>query len=82
MDRLSILDDGESSLSWRNELIYWCVHRQVGGMQGRPNKDEDTWYVHCELPSLCCAPSNVFFTSLPLKLFLLDWRHPSPARER
>jgi len=29
---------------WRNDLIRWCVHRQVGGMQGRPNKIEDTCY--------------------------------------
>ena len=30
--------------NWYNELIHWCVHRQVRGMQGRPNKDEDTCY--------------------------------------
>jgi geranylgeranyl transferase type-1 subunit beta len=30
--------------NWRKELIQWCVHRQAGGMQGRPNKDEDTCY--------------------------------------
>ena len=29
---------------WRKELIHWCVQRQVGGMQGRPNKAEDTCY--------------------------------------
>ncbi len=29
---------------WRKELIQWCVHRQAGGMQGRPNKAEDTCY--------------------------------------
>ena len=29
---------------WRHELIHWCVSRQVGGMQGRPNKAEDTCY--------------------------------------
>ena len=29
---------------WRGELIRWCVCRQVGGMQGRPNKAEDTCY--------------------------------------
>eukprot|EP00547_Thalassionema_nitzschioides_P011619 CAMPEP_0194258354 /NCGR_PEP_ID=MMETSP0158-20130606/41135_1 /TAXON_ID=33649 /ORGANISM="Thalassionema nitzschioides, Strain L26-B" /LENGTH=240 /DNA_ID=CAMNT_0038997747 /DNA_START=311 /DNA_END=1033 /DNA_ORIENTATION=+ len=28
----------------RQRLIHWCAHRQVGGMQGRPNKDEDTCY--------------------------------------
>jgi len=27
-----------------NELVHWCIHRQLGGYQGRPNKDEDTCY--------------------------------------
>jgi len=26
------------------DLVAWCVGRQVGGFQGRPNKDEDTCY--------------------------------------
>ena len=30
--------------SWGNELIQWCVLRQVKGMQGRPNKRQDTCY--------------------------------------
>ena len=29
---------------WRDELIHWCVSRQMLGMQGRPNKLEDTCY--------------------------------------
>jgi geranylgeranyl transferase type-1 subunit beta len=36
---------------WKNDLTYWCVQRQQpndgntgGGMQGRPNKLEDTCY--------------------------------------
>lgn len=29
---------------WKEELIHWCVSRQVRGMQGRPNKNEDTCY--------------------------------------
>lgn len=29
---------------WRDELIRWCVSRQLGGLQGRPNKVEDTCY--------------------------------------
>lgn len=40
MDRLDQVLDSE----WKQELIYWCVMRQVRGMQGRPNKDEDTCY--------------------------------------
>jgi geranylgeranyl transferase type-1 subunit beta len=35
----SVIDDER-----RRDLIQWCVRRQVGGMQGRPNKDEDTCY--------------------------------------
>jgi geranylgeranyl transferase type-1 subunit beta len=34
-----VMDD-----KWKSDLIYWCVHRQVRGMQGRPNKKEDTCY--------------------------------------
>lgn len=30
--------------SFRKDLVHWCVSRQVGGMQGRPNKAEDTCY--------------------------------------
>ena len=30
--------------TWRQELIRWCVSRQGYGMQGRPNKREDTCY--------------------------------------
>jgi geranylgeranyl transferase type-1 subunit beta len=36
------LDDIGSS--FRKALLHWCVSRQVGGMQGRPNKAEDTCY--------------------------------------
>ncbi|CAB9506838.1 transferase type-1 subunit beta [Seminavis robusta] len=34
-----VIDD-----DWRKELTRWCVTRQIGGMQGRPNKVEDTCY--------------------------------------
>jgi geranylgeranyl transferase type-1 subunit beta len=44
----SVLDDNgnnnNNSSTWRSELVHWCVSRQVAGMQGRPNKDEDTCY--------------------------------------
>jgi geranylgeranyl transferase type-1 subunit beta len=29
---------------WRRDLLRWCVNRQVCGMQGRPNKNEDSCY--------------------------------------
>jgi geranylgeranyl transferase type-1 subunit beta len=40
MNKLAAVVDDK----WRSDLIRWCVHRQVGGMQGRPNKLEDTCY--------------------------------------
>ena len=41
---LGKLDEVLSINEWRKDLIRWCTHRQVGGMQGRPNKNEDTCY--------------------------------------
>jgi geranylgeranyl transferase type-1 subunit beta len=41
MDRM---DDVMAQDGFRDQLLQWCVHRQVGGMQGRPNKAEDTCY--------------------------------------
>jgi geranylgeranyl transferase type-1 subunit beta len=38
------LDDTVMDDAWRKDLIRWCVHRQVIGMQGRPNKAQDTCY--------------------------------------
>ena len=32
------------ALPRRADALRWCVERQVGGFQGRPNKDEDTCY--------------------------------------
>jgi geranylgeranyl transferase type-1 subunit beta len=62
MNRLQILDDNDaSSCCWRDELIYWCVHRQVGGMQGRPNKDEDTWYDEDDLVPIQRFRFKTFF---------------------
>jgi prenyltransferase beta subunit len=53
MNKLNeVLDDADDddgyggyySGTWRKELTQWCVQRQIGGMQGRPNKVEDTCY--------------------------------------
>jgi geranylgeranyl transferase type-1 subunit beta len=38
------LDEVLDADDWRKDLTRWCVHRQLGGMQGRPNKVEDTCY--------------------------------------
>lgn len=45
MDRLNVLD--------QDLLIHWCVHRQLAGMQGRPNKAEDTCYSYWIGATLC-----------------------------
>jgi geranylgeranyl transferase type-1 subunit beta len=45
MDSMFGSEGNVSSLSsWRGDLIRWCVSRQVKGLQGRPNKHEDTCY--------------------------------------
>jgi geranylgeranyl transferase type-1 subunit beta len=36
------LDEMEKDFT--KDLVQWCVSRQVNGMQGRPNKAEDTCY--------------------------------------
>lgn len=44
---LTLMGKAEDALAedgWKDELIRWCVSRQLGGMQGRPNKVEDTCY--------------------------------------
>ena len=35
---------GLRRLPHRDAIVQWCLARQVGGFQGRPNKDEDTCY--------------------------------------
>ena len=37
-------DEVLSEDGWREELVRWCTARQVAGLQGRPNKAEDTCY--------------------------------------
>ena len=43
---LVLMDTLEEGLTddWKETLVEWCVMRQNGGLQGRPNKDEDTCY--------------------------------------
>lgn len=40
---LALMGSG-SLLPRREAAVRWCVERQLGGFQGRPNKDEDTCY--------------------------------------
>ena len=44
MGRLKEVLDDDDTFSWRNDLVQWCVSRQIEGLQGRPNKLEDTCY--------------------------------------
>ena len=50
---LVLMNRLEDGLQSRQDLIRWCTSRQVGGMQGRPNKDEDTCYSFWIGATLC-----------------------------
>lgn len=43
-NELGQVSDSSCMNSYKDELIQWCVFRQLKGMQGRPNKNEDTCY--------------------------------------
>jgi len=47
------LDDVIGSGDGKEELVRWCVHRQVSGFQGRRNKVPDTCYSFWVGASLC-----------------------------
>ena len=43
-NELGSVKDSLDTCTAREELIQWCVFRQKQGLQGRPNKNEDTCY--------------------------------------
>jgi geranylgeranyl transferase type-1 subunit beta len=63
MDRLDVLD--------APRVIHWCVHRQIGGMQGRPNKAEDTCYSYWIGATLCLLRKGDLLDQVPLRNFIL-----------
>jgi geranylgeranyl transferase type-1 subunit beta len=53
-------------------LTRWCVHRQVAGMQGRPNKAEDTCYSYWIGATLCLLGRGDLLDQEPLRNFILN----------
>ena len=68
MDRVDVLD--------RKRLVYWCVNRQChsksAGMQGRPNKDEDTCYSYWIGGTLELLNSTNYINTTRLKNYVLS----------
>eukprot|EP00979_Chaetoceros_neogracilis_P013591 scaffold3926_cov162-Chaetoceros_neogracile.AAC.2 len=46
MGRLKQVLNDDDTFSWRNDLVTWRVSKQIGRLQGRPNKLEDTCYFY------------------------------------
>jgi geranylgeranyl transferase type-1 subunit beta len=68
-------DDTVGSPScWKDELIHWCVHRQAdgGGMQGRPNKAEDTCYSWWIGGTLRLLGYEDLLDGVPLRNFIIS----------
>lgn len=65
--QISIMDD-----DWKRNLVHWCVSRQVGGMQGRPNKVEDTCYSYWIGGTLQLLNSHHLLDREQLKKFVLE----------
>lgn len=63
-------------LHWKDQLIHWCVHRQIGGMQGRPNKVEDTCYSYWIGGSLCLLGRQDLLDHHQLRSFILTCQSP------
>jgi geranylgeranyl transferase type-1 subunit beta len=68
MNKLDTVLDPE----WRKDLVRWCVHRQVGGMQGRPNKDEDTCYSYWIGGTLRLLGEDGLLQHEPLRAFVMN----------
>lgn len=64
------------TLERKEELIHWCVHRQVQGMQGRPNKVEDTCYSYWIGGSLKLLGHDHLLEHAPLQTFILSCQSP------
>ncbi len=65
------------TLPRRDELVHWCVERQVGGFQGRPNKDEDTCYSFWIGASLDLLGAPHMTDALALCDFACACQHPT-----
>ena len=74
----------EKDLTWRNDLVRWCVSRQCGdavrnengGMQGRPNKVEDTCYSYWIGGTLWLMGRDDLLDSKKLRSYILCCQTP------
>jgi geranylgeranyl transferase type-1 subunit beta len=66
-----VLDEDD----WRAQLVHWCVHRQVAGMQGRPNKAEDTCYSYWIGGTLCLLEQEHLLDQDRLRNYVLSCQH-------
>ena len=73
---LVLMDRMDDIKEWKDQLIHWCVHRQMGGMQGRPNKVEDTCYSYWIGGSLCLLGCQHLLDHQQLRNFILKCQSP------
>jgi geranylgeranyl transferase type-1 subunit beta len=60
---------------WRTQLVHWCVHRQIGGMQGRTNKVEDTCYSYWIGGTLCLLGMEHLLDQDKLRNYIMSCQH-------
>lgn len=61
---------------WKASLLHWCVTRQQQqGLQGRPNKDEDTCYSYWIGATLQLLGCGEFLDHAALRAFVLSCQH-------
>ena len=72
------LDEVMAEDDWRKDLTRWCCHRQIGGMQGRPNKVEDTCYSYWIGGTLRLLGEDSFalLDHTPLRKFVFTCQSP------
>ena len=72
MNRMDVMDP-----DWKASLLYWCVTRQQEeGLQGRPNKDEDTCYSYWIGATLrLLGDYDEFLDHAALRSFVLSCQH-------
>jgi geranylgeranyl transferase type-1 subunit beta len=73
---LVLMGRTDDIMEWKDQLVHWCVHRQIGGMQGRPNKVEDTCYSYWIGGSLCLLGCQDLLDHQPLRSFILTCQSP------
>ena len=78
LNRLDILlETGDNdSICWKDQLVQWCVTRQQqGGMQGRPNKAQDTCYSYWIGGTLTILGHDDLLNHPALRSFIFQCQH-------